>query len=615
VTVALLMLLVAAAPPPASWGLENFERQSLGPGWAGWDAPFGPAARHATVAVVTGDRGRLGQVTYQGAQDYLVLPGPELDLDQRPLALTLRVQCEGATPALGVTLIDAAGEWLQAPSRPLESGPWQTVRLPLDRFVDQASGDLDGQLDLPVQAFNLNLSFTAPVDGTLRIDDLALQTEPVPSTAFLDLHLAHPERAGACVLGDEPPAIAILNRGRSTARLHVVCRLGDASSTTTLAPAPQQTVMVPLTPVRTGPQLLEVVAQADDGEQRQSFVLTVLPRRLGGPDTFYGLGCYDSADLVSGRFGMELGLLRVAGADWTLFWLAGRPTEPTAAGTDPLRFAEAMTLAWAQQLRTVAYVAAPSAGRFAGDLPGYLTALEASFGEDPKGYLVPANETGQLALLRSALAHGKLLWGWLGAGVQPPDVSLDGWLAPLPALSAAPESLPGPTAWARLQATVAPLGPGPLQIWSRSWPAEQLTGLTDRGAAQAILMACLRATPGVRGACFGQVLDGQGVTGLTGAGQLRPELVAYAVASRLCGGLPCRGLVSPAPGAYAVVYGTDSVRCAVAWTEAEPAALTLRPGCQVYDHLGNALPWSATQRLHREPVYIVGAPPLSDELP
>jgi len=102
--------------------------------------------------------------------------------------------------------------------------------------------------------------------------------------------------------------------------------------------------MVPLTPVRTGPQLLEVVAQADDGEQRQSFVLTVLPRRLGGPDTFYGLGCYDSADLVSGRFGMELGLLRVAGADWTLFWLAGRPTEPTAAGTDPLRFAEAMTL-------------------------------------------------------------------------------------------------------------------------------------------------------------------------------------------------------------------------------------------------------------------------------
>ncbi len=263
----------------------------------------------------------------------------------------------------------------------------------------------------------------------------------------------------------------------------------------------------------------------------------------------------------------------------------------------------------------MAYVAAPSAGRFAGDLPGYLTALEASFGEDPKGYLVPANETGQLALLRSALAHGKLLWGWLGAGVQPPDVSLDGWLAPLPALSAAPESLPGPTAWARLQAMVAPLGPGPLQIWSRSWPAEQLTGLTDRGAAQAILMACLRATPGVRGACFGQVLDGQGVTGLTGAGQLRPELVAYAVASRLCGGLPCRGLVSPAPGAYAVVYGTDSVRCAVAWTEAEPAALTLRPGCQVYDHLGNALPWSATQRLHREPVYIVGAPPLSDELP
>jgi len=613
VSCTLLMILLVSSPP-ASWGIENFERQEVGSGWAGWDAPLGPAARQATVEVVNSPRGKVGQVTFRDAHQLLILPGPDLALDQRPVAISARVRCDGAAPAFGVTLIDASGEWLQTPSQPLRTGKWQTVTVPLERFVDHAAGDLDGQLDLPLLAFNVNLFFADAADGTLWFDDLAVQARPAPSTDFLDLHLANPERSGVCVLLDDPPAVSVLNRGPSTIRVELTCRLGDDSRTTNIAPSPGQTLTVPVAVARTGPQVLDVAARADDGELRQSFVLTVLPRRLGGPDTFYGLGCYDAADLMSGRFAQELGLLRAAGADWTLFWLSGRPNEPTAAGADPLRFAEAMTLAWAQQIRSVAYVAAPAAGRFGGDLPAYLAALEADLGEDPKCYLVPAREAANPGVRHSIAVH-KLLLGYLADVVQPQGVSLDGWLAPLPALPVLSSSLPGPAAWTRLQTMVEGIGPGPLYLWSRSWPAEALTGVQDRGAAQAVLMACLRATPGVRAACFGQVVDGQGVTGLTGAGQLRPELVAYAVASRLTGGLPCRGLVSLADGAFAVVFGSETSQCVVAWTEGDGASLPLRQGCRVYDHLGGSLPWSESLRLHREPVYVVGSPPLSDMLP
>lgn len=614
-TVLLLTVFLTAGPPPTTWGIENFERQPSGPGWAGWDAPFGPAAAHAAIEVVDDARGKVGQVTYRQAQDFLILPGPDLDLDQRPVALTARARCEGPPPALSVTVIDASGEWLQTPAQGLQEGRWRNVRVPFERFVDHASGDGDGELDLPITALNLNLAFREPADGVCWLDDVALEAVPAPSIAFLDLGMMDPERVGICVLGEPPPAVAVLNRGRSTVELRVSCRLGERSETHLVAPSPHQTTPLAVAVDRTGPQVLEVVAKAGDGEIRRTFVLTVLPPRSGGPSTFYGLGGYDAADVASGRFGLESGLLRAAGADWTMFWLPGRPGESLAANTDPQQFAAAMTLAWAQRLRTVAFVDATRSARPGSGLTGHLAALQAIFGEDPKVYVVPAAEAAQAPSLRAAIGASKLLWGYLGEGKQPDGIGVDGWLAPLPTVPSEPSMLPGPGAWTRLQQMVEPLGPGPLQLWSENWPLEDLSGLDDRGAAMAVVLACARATPGVQGVCFGQVFDSLAAQGLTGPGQVRAELVAFAVASRLSGGLPCRGLISPAPGAYAVMFGDAQERCAVAWTEGAPASLPLREGCRVYDHLGNELAWTAELRLHREPVYVVGESPLSDVLP
>ena len=614
-TAALLMILLAATPP--GWS-ENFERLEVGPGWSGWGAPFGPAGRHASLEIVDTDRGKAAWVGYEQAQDYLVLPGPAVDLYARPTLFRLRARAEGPEPTISVTLVDASGEWLQTPAQPVSTRDWRDVKLPLRQFVDHALGDRDGQLDLPLKAFNLNVSFAQAGDGSLLIDDLLLFTEPVRQTAFLDLGLADPERAGVCVLGEQPPSIRLVNRAGSSLRVDLTWKLGDRQKLQEdLWPAPGQELRLPVPVTQTGPQILELTARTEDGEIKQSCVLTVLPKQLGGPDSFYGLGGYDAADLASGRFGQELGLLRAIGADWTLFWLPGRPGDPSAASSDPLRFAEAMTLAWAQGVRAIAYVTAPpeGSGRFAGDLPGYLAALEANFGEDPKTYLVPAEASSQADLLRASIAPDKLLLGYLGDGPQPDKPGLDGWLAPLHYEPAGSDSPPGPQGWSALQTITARIGSGPLYLWGRNWPLEELAGIQDRGSAAAILMACLRATPGLRGVCFGQVIDSQQVQGLTGLGQPRPELVAFAVASRLCGGLSCRGLTSPGPDAYAISFGDDDVRCAVAWTEGESATLTLREGTRLYDHLGGTLPWSATVRLHREPIYVVGSPPLADGLP
>ncbi len=604
---ACLVVLAAPAPlPPVA--LDNFERSAADAGWPGWGDPVGPAARAIQLDVLANNRGRVGRLVYRRAHHHVMLPAPDRRLDGLPKALLVAVHGDASRTLLSATLLDASGEWLHTESLPIWFSGWRRLRLDLSRISGHAHGNNDGQMDPPVRLLSLNLTFGAQTEGELRFDDLVVEQDRVPSVAFLSFGVTGPTAARIYLPTDPPPRVQVSNRGYSSIPVRVNWRLGDRGGEEELLVSPGQPANLPVPLQAIGPQRLDVTLRTDDGERRTHCQVALLPPRVGGPDTFLGLGDLDLSDLLAGRLVTSLGLLRAVCADWTLLSLPQRRGAPSVGAIDREAIREALTLSWAQGLRVVGYAAPPTGDQ---DYSEVVSRLDQDLRDDIKGWLIAAPASGDYPALlhrvRRSLRGPKVLLADLGDGQT--GRPIDGADAALVEIRPAPGLSPTrdlPRAWQLLQAEAARAGGTPVWLWSPSWPLAALTGNPDRASALAIALACARATPNVVAAGWGALFDRGTAAGLLADNaEPRPECLAYAVSSRLTGGLSCHGIRSPASDVYVAEFAGNDRSAQVAWSEGQPTDLPLPAGTRAFDVLGRLLPVAPTVKVTSSPLYLV----------
>lgn len=609
---ACLALWAAPTPLPPVW-LDNFERSSAEAGWPGWADPVGPAAPSVQLDVLANNRGRVGRLVYRRAHHHVMLPAPDRRLDGLPKALLVSVHGDGSRTLLSATLRDATGEWLHTESLPIWYHGWRHLRLDLTRIKEHAHGNNDGEMDPPIRLLSLNLTFGTQTEGELLFDDLVIEQDRVPSVAFLACDVSGPTASRIYLPTDPPPQVQVVNRGYNSIPVHINWRLGERAGEEERLVSPGQPASLPVPLKAIGPQRLEVALRTDEGERRSHCQVTLLPPRVGGPDTFLGLGDLDLSDLLAGRLVTSLGLLRAACADWTLLSLPQRRGAPSVGRIDRDAIREALTLSWAQGLRVVGY-AAPSGGDQ--DYAEVVSRLDHDFRDDIKGWLIAPPPTGDysavLHRVRRSLRGPKVLLADLGDGqAASPIDGADAALVEIGPTSKVTPTRDLPRAWQLLQAEAARAGGTPVWLWSPSWPLAALTGNNDRAAALAITLACARATPNVVAAGWGALFDRAGAAGLLADNaEPRPECLAFAVSSRLTGGLSCRGIRSPAPDVYVAEFAANDRVSQVAWTEGLPADLPVPPGVRAFDVIGRLLPVAPTVKVTTSPLYLVAGLPL-----
>lgn len=607
--VALGWLLVAGPPTLAPATFDNFERSELGPGWPGWGEPLGPAAERISLSTELTPRGRAGRLRYRQALRHVMIPAPAVTLTGQPVALHLHLQGDRSGNLLSANLLDASGEWLNTEPLKLDFKGWKRLTLDLTRIRASAHGDGDGRADPPVSLLSVNLEFVGASEGELWLDDVWVEQRPVPAVDYLDLDLTGLARARVFSRGEEPEVL-LTNRSPSSIPVRVEWRCGAQHAELERLPAPGQTIRLPVKLDDVGPRTVAVAARTEGGELKRSFEVALLPDRVGGPDTFLGLGEHSLTDIVAGRFAGDLAALRAAGADWTRIAFPARPGDPALAAPDWADVGRALTLAWAERIRVVGYLAAAIPGVAAGGRGPYLESLawlETSFGQDVGAWQVradaPAGAASLVAGARGVLRPGRPIL-WTGAGTFETGAGPDGVVVEL-AGGDGPLDPGLPRAWQRLfQAAAA--GPGPVWLWARSWPLAELTGTDDRAAAIAVILACARATPNVVAAGWGRLRDDATGPGLLGRDDdLRPEYLAFAVSSRLIGGLECAGIRSPETGLFVATFGRSGPVVEVLWSSGAEHRVASGGAVLAFDCLGGALPAGQEVVVGVRPVYLV----------
>lgn len=610
----------AAGRDPGPLGdttIELFDTSPEGRDWPGWGPPTGPARRVIRLDVITAERGHAGRLIYQNAFGHAMLPVPDRLIVGRPTRLKLRVRGDGSSNLLSANLIDSSGEWFNVEPLAIDFTGWRSVTLDLTRFRSHARGNDNGYPEPPISLYSVNIEFTGRSAGELLLDDLSVEQTPFRTIDYLELAFPRAGRSGLYLPEDGDPLLAVFNHSESSVTVRVGWRAGAVADQGEVTAPPAGQVVLPFRLPAPGAYDLEVTLDTGDGVRRSHEPIILLPAKIGPPDTFAGLGSQELGTLNEGYFAASLPLLRAAGAGWSVLEITADDALRSTAGADVL------ALAWAQGLRMIAHVDAgvpePSAlaGRAVAENVAmwWLSGPPATTGDDD----ARATELARrLAAMRQRLgARPAKFLADLGYGVLPDAAQVARWWQ---ACGRAPDELvvtfggePGPappgapyvTGW--LSAAVARGGGHPVRLFDRTWPLELLTGIAEPSAALAVALTVARATPGLNGVGWGELLDRPGVRGLVEAnGRPRPELIAWAVNARLVGGLECQGLSTLAASVYVTRFSALQNEIEVAWSEGQPYRFEPPAEAQTYDHLGRLLAPGPLD-LTAAPVYVVSS--------